>query len=159
MPAEVPAFELRPAQASDREFLFALHRATMRDVIERTWGSWDEPWQRAHFEARFAPSGISVVLVGGREAGALWLERRKGELYVAEIQVAPEFQGGGLGTALMRTVMAEAAARGVPVTLQVLKANLGARRLYDRLGFHATGEADPHVRMRHEGGTAGARPR
>ena len=34
-----------------------------------------------------------------------------------------------------------------------------ARRLYDRLGFHATGEADPHVRMRHEGGTAGARPR
>ena len=84
MPAEVPAFELRPAQASDREFLFALHRATMRDVIERTWGSWDEPWQRAHFEARFAPSGISVVLVGGREAGALWLERRKGELPVLQ---------------------------------------------------------------------------
>src|SRR5438552_648388 len=69
MPAEVPAFELRSAQASDREFLFALHRATMRDVIERTWGSWDEPWQRAHFEARFAPSGTSrwVAVYRARE--------------------------------------------------------------------------------------------
>jgi ribosomal protein S18 acetylase RimI-like enzyme len=58
------------------------------------------------------------------------------------------------GTAVMRRVLAEAASRGLPVTLQVLKANEGARRLYERLGFQVTGQVEHHLRMRH----AGARP-
>ncbi len=143
-------FELRPARASDRDFLYALHRATMREVIERTWG-WDEAWQRAHFEARFEPSGVRVITAGGRDVGALWLEARPAEVYVAEIQVAPEVQGRGIGTGVLRQVLAEAAAGARAVTLQVLKTNERARRLYERLGFYATGEVDVHVRMRHDG--------
>jgi ribosomal protein S18 acetylase RimI-like enzyme len=142
---------LRPATARDREYLFSLHRATMRDVIERTWGTWDEAWQRAHFEARFDPPGISVITVEGRDVGTLWLERRPAELYVAEIQVSPEMQGRGIGTAVLLTVLARAGAEALPVTLQVLRANAGARRLYERLGFRVTGEAEPHVLMRHDG--------
>ena len=62
---------LRPARDADREFLFALHRAAMRDAIERTWGIWDEPWQRAYFEARFDPEAevktqIWYTICGGR---------------------------------------------------------------------------------------------
>jgi ribosomal protein S18 acetylase RimI-like enzyme len=144
-------FLLRPATAADRERLYALHCATMRDVIERTWG-WDETWQRAHFESRFSPAGVSVVVVAGRDVGVLVLQARPAELYVAELQIAPEMQGRGLGTAVMRRVLADAAARGLPVTLQVLEANAGARRLYERLGFQAIGQAERHVRMRHPGG-------
>jgi ribosomal protein S18 acetylase RimI-like enzyme len=146
-------FELRPAREEDRDALFALHRLTMRDVIARTWG-WDEAWQRAHFDARFDPSRVSVVLSGGREAGVLWLESRPGEIYVAEIQIAPEMQGRGLGSALLAGVIAAAAAGGTCVTLQVLEVNQGARRLYERLGFYVTGENDRHLQMRHDAGRA-----
>ena len=67
------AFELRQARDGDREWLYALHCATMRDVVERTWG-WDEAWQRFYFESRFAPAGISVVTVEGRDVGVLSLQ-------------------------------------------------------------------------------------
>jgi ribosomal protein S18 acetylase RimI-like enzyme len=147
------AFELRPARDGDREWLYALHCAAMRDVVERTWG-WDEAWQRAHFDSRFAPAGISVITEAARDVGALSLQARPSELYVAALEIAPEMQGRGLGTAVMRWVLAEAASRGVPATLQVLQANAGARRLYERLGFQVTGQVERHLRMRHAGAGA-----
>jgi GNAT superfamily N-acetyltransferase len=143
-----PPFDLRPAVEADREFLFDLHRATMRPMIERTWGVWEEAWQRAHFDARFDPSAIFVLTVDGRDVGTVWLDRRPAELYVAELQVTPALQGAGLGTAMLRRVIAEAAEAGLPVTLQVLEANVRARRLYERLGFRAIGSVAPHVLMR-----------
>jgi ribosomal protein S18 acetylase RimI-like enzyme len=144
-------FELRPAREVDREPLYALHCATMRDVITRTWG-WDEAWQRAHFDGRFDPSKLSIVSAGGRDVGVLSLETRPGELYVAELEIAPESQGRGLGSAVLGGVVAAAAARGACVTLQVLDLNVRARQLYERLGFYVTGETDHHVQMRHDAG-------
>lgn len=150
-------FELRRARESDRDPLFALHRVTMRDVIARTWG-WDEAWQRAHFDARFDPTRVSIVTSAGRDAGVLWLESRPGEIYIAEIQIIPEMQGRGLGSAVLGGVIAAAAARGACVTLQVLEINEGARRLYERLGFYVTGNTDRHVQMRHDAGGAAKAP-
>jgi ribosomal protein S18 acetylase RimI-like enzyme len=124
----------------------------MRDVITRTWG-WDESWQRAHFDAHFDPAQVSVVCVGGREVGVLRLEARPGELYVAELQIAPDMQGRGLGSAVVRGVVEEAAARGACVTLQVIDVNTRARLLYERLGFHVTGRRERHFQMRHAAGT------
>jgi ribosomal protein S18 acetylase RimI-like enzyme len=148
-------FGLRPAREEDREPLFALHCATMRDAVARTWG-WDEAWQRAHFDARFDPARLSIITVAGRDAGLLVLESRPGEVYVAEIEIAPEMQGRGLGTAVLGTIIAAAAARGACVTLQVLEVNEGARRLYERLGFSVTGTSDHHVQMRRDAGRAPA---
>jgi len=155
-PADQVRFELQPATAADRDRLYALHRAAMRDVVDRTWG-WDEPWQRAHFNARFDPAAFSLILAGGREIGALCVQERAGELYVADVQIAPEEQGRGIGTAVMQGVIARAKTLGWAVTLQVLRANVRARRLYERLGFYATGEVDVHVRMRHDAGKAARR--
>lgn len=154
-------FELRPGRESDREPLYALHCATMRDVIVRTWG-WDEAWQRDHFDGRFDPSHVSIVSVDGRDVGALWLDTRPGELYVAELQIAPEMQGRGLGSAVLNGVVATAVTRGACVTLQVLDLNVRARRLYERLGFYVTGDrdryvTDRHVQMRHDAGRPRAR--
>ena len=144
-------FELRPATDRDHEYLYALHRAAMRESVARTWG-WDEAWQRAHFDARFEPRGVEVIWAGGRPVGALRIEERAAELYVASLAVAPEAQGRGLGTAVMRDLLARAGVRRVPVALQVLKTNPGARRLYERLGFRAAGETATHVRLRHDAG-------
>jgi ribosomal protein S18 acetylase RimI-like enzyme len=47
----------------------------------------------------------------------------------------PEHQGRGIGTALLREFINSAHEKGVSATLEVLKANEPARRLYERLGF------------------------
>ena len=122
----------------------------MREVIERTWG-WDETWQRRDFDRRFEEYFVSIIEDDGRAAGGLLVESRPDSLYIHELQIMPEHQGRGLGTAVIRHVMSDAAARGLAVGLSVVAANPRARRLYERLGFHVTGFEAPFFRMRHDG--------
>ena len=140
---------LRPATAQDREFLYALHCATMRHVIEQTWG-WDEAWQRAEFEKRFEAYAVSVIVAGSQPAGGLWLEQRPDSLYIHDVGVTPSQQGRGIGTAVVGLVIEQGARLGLPIALSVLPANPRARALYERLGFTVTGVDPPFIRMRHE---------
>lgn len=128
------AYTLRPATAGDYDFLFDLHVATLRPSVEATWG-WDEAFQARYFQDKFVPNENQMVLVDGQEAGVLKLEERDGDVFVALIEIAPALQGAGLGSQIIRDVIAAAFARGQAVSLHVLKANPNARRLYERLGF------------------------
>jgi ribosomal protein S18 acetylase RimI-like enzyme len=58
----------------------------------------------------------------------------------------PEHRGSGIGASLIRDLCAEAAAKGLPLLLQVFKSNPAAR-LYERLGFYRTGESPTHFQM------------
>ena len=142
------AYPLRRASESDKGFLYTLHCATMRGPIEKTWG-WDEAWQRYDFEKRFEQYVVSIIEADGRDAGCLWVESSPDSIYLADFQVLPELQGRGIGTSVLRGLIAEATARGVPVELSVLHANPRARRLYERLGFTVVEEGNPFVRMQH----------
>jgi ribosomal protein S18 acetylase RimI-like enzyme len=141
-------WQLRPALESDRDFLYALYCTTMRDVIEKTWG-WDEAWQQTDFDRRLAAYIVSIVEADHRAAGSLWLEWKPDSLYIHEVQIVPEFQGNGLGTAVVQNVIEQGARRTLPVTLSVVPANPRAKRLYERLGFEITAIEPPFIRMRH----------
>jgi ribosomal protein S18 acetylase RimI-like enzyme len=141
-------YHLRPATPWDKEFLFRLHRETMRDVIEKTWG-WNEGWQRLDFEKRFGQCEVTIVEALGRDAGGLWLEPSPTMLYIANIQVLSHLQGRGIGTAVLQGLIAKAAAQPIALELSVLQANPRARRLYERLGFTVINEGSPLIRMRH----------
>jgi len=127
----------------------------MREVIEETWG-WDDAWQRADFDSRLAECVVSIIEVEGRAAGAVWLESGPDAIHIRELQVLPDLQGRGIGTATIRNVIDQGARRGVPVTLSVVPANPRARRLYERLGFRVAAVEAPFVHMRHESGTESA---
>ncbi len=135
------------ASESDREFLYELHCGTMREVIEQTWG-WDEAWQRADFDRRFAEYTVSIIEAGGRTAGGLLLEWTPDSLYI-ELQVLPELQGRGIGTAVVQNVIEQGASRGVPVMLSVVPASPRAKRLYERLGFEVAEVGTPFILMQH----------
>src|SRR5678816_1657328 len=105
-------FVLQPATESDREFLFALHCATMALYIDRTWG-WDEAWQRTYFDGHFDPSAQRVIVVDDERAGVLELETRPREIFIANIQILPAMQSRGIGTAVIRQVMADAERSGL----------------------------------------------
>jgi ribosomal protein S18 acetylase RimI-like enzyme len=88
----------------------------------------------------------------GEDAGVLQVESYVDEIFLALILIAPAFQGQGLGTAVICDVQAQARAAGLPLTLQVLKANPRARRLYERLGFEVVEEREERYVMRWEMG-------
>ena len=150
-----PAITLRPVTDADRPFLLTVYEHTRGPELARV------PWtvaQKAAFCAQQFqaqdtdyrsrwPRGRSLVVeADGEPAGRLYLGATAHELRVVDIALLPAYCGRGIGTALLRNVQAEAAARGVPVVLHVENWN-PARLLYDRLGFVAVQRDDVYTRM------------
>jgi mycothiol synthase len=98
------------------------------DLDERT----HEPW--------FDPSGFLILEIEGTVAASCWTKvhelhpDRFGEIYV--ISVDPKFQGQGLGKVMVTQGLDVLRRKGVSdAVLFVDKSNVGARRLYESLGF------------------------
>lgn len=138
--------QLRPAHPEDVDVLFDLHKATMKEYVERLW-SWDEDWQKQRLLEDFDPALTQIVQFQGQDVGVLILHSRPQEWFIARIEVLPEFQNRGIGAALINRVYEMASAQHKPVALQVFKIN-PASRLYQRLGFQITGETEYHYQMR-----------
>jgi RimJ/RimL family protein N-acetyltransferase len=138
---------LRPATDEDFYFLWRLHCATLRPYVEQTWG-WDEHWQAEYFRDRFDPTTLEIVEGDGAPIGCIAVERGHDRIFLGVIEIAPYYQNRGIGAKLIRALLDEATGRGVPVELQVIKANQPARRLYERLGFAEIGETETHYLMR-----------
>lgn len=88
-----------------------------------------------------------MIVSGGIDVGLLQVVDEGTQLVVGKIELLPEHQGQGIGSTLLARVLDEARGRGVPVRLQVLRANTPARRLYERLGFVVVGETATHLEM------------
>jgi ribosomal protein S18 acetylase RimI-like enzyme len=139
-------YELRPATPADYSFLYALHVATMKPYVTQVWG-WDEQLQEERFRQHFAPSRLRLVIIDGQPIGVLEVEERPSDLFLANLRIVPRFQGQGWGTRILRDLLRQAQETSVPLTLQVLKVNQGARRLYERLGLRVVQETPTHYRM------------
>ena len=141
-------FSLRPASLDDIEELFAIHRAALGEYIAATWG-WDDEWQQKFFRKGFDSYVRSVIEVQGVSIGFLDVTEREEGLYLENIELAPKYQNRGIGTEIIRSLIARAQAKRTIVRLQVLRANPRARALYERLGFEDVGETETHFLMQH----------
>ena len=149
-------YTLRQVTEEDYDYLYALHVAAIREAVTATWG-WDEAFQRRYFEEHWDPGPRRVIVVDGEDVGVVQVEWYVHEVFLALIEVAPAWQGRGIGSAVIRDVQAQAREAGLPVTLQVLKANERAKALYERLGFGVVEEQEERWVMRWE--EAEPRPR
>lgn len=76
----------------------------------------------------------AIILWHERPIGRLYIERRTDEMLGIDIALLPEYRQSGIGTAILRDLLAEAARDGKPFRIHVQKFNR-AQRLYERLGF------------------------
>jgi ribosomal-protein-alanine N-acetyltransferase len=80
------------------------------------------------------PETILVAEADGQFAG--WGAREDRDQRISDLWIAPEFQGRGIGTALLAALEAEIAALGLPrAELETLAGNAKAIRFYERHGF------------------------
>jgi GNAT superfamily N-acetyltransferase len=137
---------LRTAGSADEEFLYNLLKATMQEYVAQTWG-WDEQSQEERFRDEFEPGMDRIIVLEGKDIGVISTEQKDEAIFLDKIYILPEYQGRGIGTYLIRSVLDEAFRSGLPVTLRVLKVN-PVRKLYERLGFVETGETDTQYLMK-----------
>lgn len=145
-PADV---RLRPATEDDVDFLtdvvVTATRAQGRwpdDADEDEWRTGFAEWTREQVRGEVSGSTTSVIEVGGLPAGRHRVVRSGDHVELAGIQLRPEFQGRGIGSALVGALTDDARVTGTPVRLSVERDNPRARALYERLGFVLVGEDD-----------------
>jgi ribosomal-protein-alanine N-acetyltransferase len=131
--------------APDPQCAFVIDRLeSERDldgVLEVEAESFTNPWTRDMYAWELQNRSVCHIyllrLPDVPVAGfcAFWLVFD--EIHINNVAVRPMFRGRGLGSALMRHVLAEARRLGARrATLEVRASNTAARRLYERLGFY-----------------------
>ena len=90
--------------------------------------------QDSHFRGFFPFTDRRIVTRSGQMLGRLYVDRGPDLWRLIDISLLPECTGQGIGGALFDTMLAEADAAGVPVTLHCSITNR-AFTLYERKGF------------------------
>jgi GNAT superfamily N-acetyltransferase len=136
--APMLAIELRAARPTDYDFARGVHHAGMRWIAERLFG-WDDAAQAEKFARQFVLPEVRVIVMHGQDVGYLQVAEEPEALLLKELHVAVPFQKRGIGTEVLRWLLAEARRMAKPLTVGVVKFN-PARELYERLGFRIIGE-------------------
>lgn len=153
---ELPSgITLRPAGPSDRDFLLHVYASTREEELRPVdWSAEQKSaFVRMQFEAQdtdyrrnYAAASFDVIEVESEPAGRLYADRRCDEIRIVDITLLPEHRGRGIGTALIRGLLQEAAESGKRLSIHVEKHN-PARRLYERLGFREVAEHGVYLLM------------
>jgi len=144
-----PAFfgcSLRAATAYDEDRLFALHREALHGYVDATWG-WHEAWQRTYFSDHYAAARNALVTRGEALIGRISISRHWRKIFLRDIELIASERNRGLGSAMIRAVLALARTGDKSVELLVLDCN-PARGLYERLGFRTVSDDGARSRMR-----------
>ena len=131
-----------PASAPDDVLLRAMSSDDLPQVLELERATFSMAWTEATFRGLLRRRDVSALVAeaAGRIAGyaVCWFVREQGEL--ANIAVAPERRGQGLGARLLVESLARMEEKGVrQVYLEVRESNRAAQRFYDGFGFRQVG--------------------
>ena len=114
-------------------------------ALERVLFPRQDPWSEAQFRDTLGQEHVRMWsartgerLVGYGVLGAFGPAGDR-EFEVFNIAVDPDFQGRGLGRALLAKMLAVADAESAPVLLEVATGNIVARTLYEAHGFSVVG--------------------
>jgi ribosomal protein S18 acetylase RimI-like enzyme len=130
--------QVRAARPADMEFARALYFETMRGMIEPLFG-WDQRRQEESFAGWFDLQQASIIMADRRDVGWMQTRTTEGEVFLGSLYVIPEMQRHGIGTHVLRELIAQSTRSSKPLTLAVMKNN-PAIQLYERLGFQLTRE-------------------
>ena len=137
-------YQLRPAVPEDRDWIYACKAASVRPYVEPIWG-WDEAFQRRDFDGDFGSIvQFSVIEAAGQPIGFLQVLEEKDCVEVAELHLVPDCRGQGIGSSILRRLLADCGNRGRTLRLGCFKENHRAKALYQRLGFRQTAETETH---------------
>jgi len=134
--------------AGDEDFAFArdVYFATMRWIIESLFG-WDQVREEENFARFFKLDEARIITADGRSVG--WIQEQVDDtrINLGSFYVMQEMQRRGIGTQVLRTLLANAADQSKAITLAVIKIN-PARHFYERHGFRITHEDEHKFYMR-----------
>lgn len=91
--------------------------------------------QQLHYRTHNPNATHDIILLDEQAIGRLYVARRDYEIRILDLTILPEYRNRGIGTSLIKDLMAEAAQAAKPLTIYVESYN-PSYRLFNRLGFN-----------------------
>jgi len=129
----------KPVSVSDESFVEIVYFETQRWIIETLFGWRGNDIERKKFRESYDADNTEIILAEGIPAGWWTVQRSPNEIHLEAIYLLAPHQGRGIGSKLVRDLMAQAEDARIPIRLSTAKIN-PARKLYARLGFLLTDE-------------------
>ena len=148
-----PQFKLRPVTPEDEAFLLRLYESTRAAELALVpWTAAQREFfvslqanaQRQHYRAQCPAAEELLILLDEQPAGRLYIDRRATELRLLDFTLLPEHYASPAGPQLLRTLMAEAAAADLAVTIH-LQPGDPLQALFEQLSFAPVGNNGIHV--------------
>jgi ribosomal protein S18 acetylase RimI-like enzyme len=154
---EERGIQLRAATSHDLAFMRELY-GTLRaselaplpwsDEAKQTFLDDQFALQHLHFVRHYAAADFLLIEHEGVPIGRFYLLHEPAEDFlIVDIALLPTWRQQGAGSELIRAAQREANTLGRGVNLHVDQRNIGARRLYERLGFSLVAEEGPYQQM------------
>jgi len=150
-----PGFQLRPARPEEAEIVYTLYASTRQtEMALLGWGlQQTESFLRMQFQAQtrhylahYPDAHVDLLEWRQQIIGRLIVDYQTATIVLVDIALLPEFQGRGLGSDVLKALLAEAVRLTLPVTLHVQRSN-PAVQLYQGLGFLAIADAPDSIYM------------
>ena len=151
---------LRPVAPEDDEFLLAVYMSTRADELaqvewepgqKESFVAWQFNLQRQEYDTRYPNARYEVILVNGQPAGRIWIGENDTQIRLLDIGLLEEFQNRGVGTFLLKQLIAEALQKNKLLRHMVFVLNNNAHRFYERLGFVEIEDAGGYKHMEWRG--------
>jgi ribosomal protein S18 acetylase RimI-like enzyme len=138
-----PDIAFRPITPEDTEFLYTVYAQTRAEELAIV--DWTEQQKAAFLRAQFNAqheayqgtyqgADFLVILRNGQPSGRLYVARWAREIRIVDIALLAEHRNAGIGSAILKDILAEGARSGKKVSIHVEMFN-PALALYERLGF------------------------
>ena len=155
---------LRPEQAADSEFLYALFRshsigalmpAAIDDALRESLIRMQFRGQTASYRAQHPLARYDIIEQNGVAVGRLVTDTTGDVAWIVDIALTADRRGQGLGTALLDGLMLHLGESAKVVRCTVKVDNEMSFRMFRRLGFVAVQDVPPYRLMERRAGAAG----
>lgn len=134
---------LRAVEPVDEKLLIEVYASTRAEEMARV------PWsqeqkdafvrmqflaQKNHYAAEYPEASHDIICFDSQAVGRLYMDRGQEKFHILDITVLPQFRGSGVGSTVLKQILAEAGRKGKPVTIYIESFN-PSLRLFGQLGF------------------------
>ena len=146
---------LRPVVDHDEPFLRDLYFATRDDlrILPLTEDQLQQlllmqyEAQTRNYAQQFSGASHDIIELDDVPVGRLIVDRRPGQIECVDISLLPQWRNGGIGSAVIKSLLEECVEQTKSCILFVLKTNR-ARSFYDRMGFQVEEDTGTHFVMK-----------
>ena len=101
------------------------------------------------FKLKFVVDEVRIIVAGGDDVGYVQAADEAGSIEIKELHIDEALQNRGIGTKVLRMLLAEARRMAKPKMVTVVTFN-PALAFYQRAGFRIVSEQDQRFRLRYD---------